>query len=362
MATVLRTPIHLQRASKHLHNLVAVCLLAILPLSSSANPLNGHMIPPSPELSAKAYVLMDATSGAILAQHDADKAIEPASLTKMMTMYVVSGFLHDHQLALEDQVRISTKAWKVEGSKLFVKQGNKVPVATLIKGVIVVSGNDASIALAEHIAGSEKAFVSLMNSTANQLGMSHTHFENVTGLPHEGHTASVGDLAILARALVTDYPDEYQWYKEKWLNYNGIKQPNRNRLLWRDTHVDGIKTGHTESAGYCLVSSAKHDDMRLISVVVGEPSDNARTDDSQSLLTWGFRFFETHPLYPANKPLLTQKVWFGKQSKVAIGVTQATAITVPKGQWKNIKPMFNIAETIKAPIQTRDTFRQCHHQ
>ncbi len=327
-------------------------LLSILMAASSAlaQPMP-TLIPPSPDIVGKAYVLMDANSGTILAEKDADKAVEPASLTKMMTMYVVSSFLHDHQLALRDEVRISKNAWETEGSKLFVKHGEKVPVLTLIKGIIVVSGNDASIALAEHIAGSEKAFVSLMNSTAAQLGMNHTHFYNVTGLPHDGHTASVKDLAILAKALVHDYPDEYQWYKEKWLSYNGIKQPNRNRLLWRDTHVDGIKTGHTESAGYCLVSSAQQGNMRLIAVVVGEPSDNARTDDSQSLITWGFRFFETRELYQANQPLVKARAWMGKSSHVPLGVQQRTSVTLAKGLWKQVKPSFDLTKTIKAPIK-----------
>jgi len=269
----------------------------------------------------------------------------------MMTMYVVSSYLQSGQIQLTDSVRISTKAWKSEGSKLFVKQGDLVDVETLIKGVIIVSGNDASIALAEHIAGSEEAFVSLMNSTAAHLGMTQTHFENVTGLPHPDHRATVKDLATLAQALIRDYPNEYAWYQEKTLRYGGIKQSNRNRLLWRDQRVDGIKTGHTQSAGYCLVSSGIEDGLRLIAVVVGEPSDATRTSDTASLLTWGFRFYESHALFPAQQKLSKAKVWFGQQSKLAIGIDHPFVVTVEKGQWQQQKPEFQLNHDLKAPIQ-----------
>jgi serine-type D-Ala-D-Ala carboxypeptidase (penicillin-binding protein 5/6) len=348
--------------SKRLFTAISRFILGFMLLSNAiANPISQPthaLTPPSPEVSASAYILMDAASGTVLASNNADTPIEPASLTKMMTMYVVSSYLHDNQLTLNDEVRISTKAWRTEGSKLFVKQGNKVPVSTLIKGIIIVSGNDASIAMAEHIAGSEKAFVSLMNSTAQQLGMTQTHFENVTGLPHKNHLTSAHDLAILAKALITHFPEEYSWYKEKWLNYNGIKQPNRNRLLWRDAKVDGIKTGHTQSAGYCLVGSAKNNDMRLITVVLGEPSDNARTDDSQSLLTWGFRFFESNPLLQSNKPIYQARAWMGKQTMVNMGVDHNIAVTTPKGQSENLQTDFTMNKNFRAPVQAGQAYGQ----
>ena len=269
------------------------------------------IIPSPPGIDAKAYLLMDYDSDYIISSENADERMEPASLTKMMSSYVISNELDKGTLKLDDKVKISEKAWRMPGSRMFVKVGSEVTVGELLKGMIIQSGNDATVALAQHVAGSEDAFASMMNQQAARLGMTSTHFVNSTGLPNPEHYTTAHDLAILARALIHDFPDHYEWYSEKEYKYNKIKQRNRNDLLWRDSSVDGIKTGHTESAGYCLVASAKRKTMRLISVVLGTDSKKGRATESQKLLTYGFRFFETHRLYAANEPLTTVRVWKG---------------------------------------------------
>ncbi len=306
--------------------------------------------PSAPNLNATGYILMDASSGKILAQKDADKRMPPASLTKLMSMYIISSALKNGQIHLEDKVRISAKAWKTEGSRMFVKVNDEVPVKELLQGVIVASGNDAAVALAEHVAGTEENFTNILNQQAKLLGMNNSHFMDSTGLPNKDHYSTAHDLALLTQAYIKNFPEDYSYYSEKWFTYNGIRQPNRNRLLWRFQYADGLKTGHTNEAGYCLVGSAKKDGMRLISVVLGERSDQGRTEDSIRLLTYGFRFFETHKLYDAAKPLAQARVLAGVNTEVPLGVSNDLYVTVPTGQYKRLQIDLNINKPLKAPI------------
>ena len=311
-------------------------------------------VPPPPALNVKAYVLMDAATGKILASINPDEPLAPASLTKMMTSYVVSMALKEGKIHLTDLVPISEKSWRTGGSKMFVKIGTQVPVKELMQGIIVDSGNDACVAMAEFVAGSEDAFANLMNQTAEALGMTHTHFIDSTGLPNPMHHSSADDLALLARALVYSFPEDYQWYSQKWFVYNGIRQPNRNRLLWRDASADGIKTGHTDEAGYCLVASAKRNGTRLISVVMGAPTDAARADDSQKLLDYGFRFFETHVVYQANTELAQVAVSSGARAKVRAGVLNPFVVSVIPGQFNSVKYQISLVKSLQAPVQKGD--------
>lgn len=313
-------------------------------------PASVSIVPAPPSVAAKAFLLTDFDSGAILASKNPDERVEPASLTKLMTSYIVAHELNAGKIHLDDLVTISEKAWKMPGSKMFIEVGKQVPVRDLIKGMIIQSGNDATVALAEYIAGSEEVFVQLMNQWAKKLGMTGTHFTNSTGLPDPNHYTTARDLAILARALIRDFPQHYAWYKEKVFTYNGIRQYNRNKLLWQDPSVDGIKTGHTESAGYCLVASAKRNDMRLISILLGADSARKRISESQKLLNYGFRFYETHRLYQAGQRLSDQKVWEGDTDLLAIGLTEDLYVTIPRGSYKHIKPMMEIEKVLKAPI------------
>jgi D-alanyl-D-alanine carboxypeptidase (penicillin-binding protein 5/6) len=309
------------------------------------------LIPATPKIKAKGYLLMDFNSGRILAEKKSDQRMEPASLTKMLTSYVVSYELANGNIKLSDMVTVSEKAWRMQGSRMFIEAGKKVSVEDLLKGIIIQSGNDATVALAEYVAGSEDAFVSLMNQHAAELGMTDSHFMNSTGLPHKDHYTTPRDLAKLARALIRDFPEHYDWYSIKQFRYNNIKQYNRNRLLWRNKYVDGIKTGHTESAGFCLVASALRDDMRLISVVLGTKSDEARSSESQKLLTYGFRFFETHRLYAANEPLTRAHIWKGAQEELPLGLTEDLYLTIPKGQYKKLDANMNLDAQITAPAK-----------
>ncbi len=306
--------------------------------------------PTAPVLAAKGYVLMDATSGKILAAQNAEQRMPPASLTKMMTSYLVSEAIRQGHIKMDDRVRISEKAWRMGGSKMFVKVGDSVPVQELMQGIIVDSGNDACVAMAEHVAGSEDAFAGLMNQQAAILGMKATQFTDSTGLPHPQHYTTPYDMAILGRALVLNFPEDYKWYSQKWFTYNGIKQPNRNRLLWRDPTVDGIKTGHTDEAGFCLVSSAQRNNTRLIAVVMGAPTDNARAEDSHRLLTYGFRFFETHQLYTANTELQKIRVWQGKQREISVGVLKPVYVTIMPGQYAKVQTKLVLNTPVKAPV------------
>lgn len=310
------------------------------------------VIPAPPQIDAKSYILIDQASNYIIAEHDVDQRVEPASLTKMMTVYVVDHALQKGKLKPTDDVQISEKAWKTAGSKMFVAVNTTVPVSELMRGIIVQSGNDASIAIAEHLAGSESAFAELMNFYAKQLGMTNTHFVNATGLPEENHYTSARDMAILAKALIRDFPESYKLYSEKEFVYQNIKQENRNRLLWKNELVDGIKTGFTDAAGYCLVASGKKDNMRLISVVMGTNSDHARTEESNKLLSYGFRFYETRQLFQAGKPLKTSRIWMGTQNEINLGLGEDLYITIGQGQYEHIKTAIKINTTIKAPTHS----------
>jgi len=327
-------------------------LLSLFSIALSVNAI----VPAAPELSAKSSVLMDFDSGKILVENNADIPLPPASLTKMMTSYVVSSEIAEGNLKLSDKVHISKNAWAqnplFQGSSLtWIEVNTDVSVEDLLKGVIIQSGNDASVALAEHIAGSEDIFAKLMNQHAARLGMTNTHFENSTGLPAEGHLSTARDLAILTAAMIKSFPDEYAYYKEKWFTYNGIKQPNRNSLLWDESlNVDGVKTGHTDAAGFCLVSSATKNSMRLISVVMGTKSKNSRKVEGKKLLSYGFRFYETIKPLEAGKQLHQQPIWMGEKEIVNLGIAKDIYLTIPRGKAKNLKARYVVEKEIEAPI------------
>ncbi|WP_442908970.1 D-alanyl-D-alanine carboxypeptidase family protein [Halopseudomonas sp.] len=317
------------------------------------------IVPAAPELAASSYLLVDASSGAVLVEHNADEPLPPASLTKMMTSYIGSQEIKRGQIGENDPVLISEKAWRMGGSKMFIRVGNQVPVIDLMRGIIIQSGNDASIALAEHIAGSEDAFADMMNGQAKRLGMTNSHFVNATGWPAEGHYSSARDLATLARAIIEDDPEaHYKIYGEKEFVWNEIRQPNRNLMLWRDSTVDGLKTGHTEEAGYCLVASAKREDMRLISVVMGTSSEQARAAETQKLLTWGFRFFETKSFYQPGQVISSTRVWKGAQDKVDLGLQHGLQLTLPKGQLAQLEAGITLQTPVQAPIKAGDVLGQ----
>lgn len=311
----------------------------------------GKPIPNPPELNATSYYLTDFDSGQVLAEKDADKPVEPASITKLMTAYLVDKAIADGDIALDDVVTISEKAWRMKGSKMFVEVGKQVSVSDLLKGLIIQSGNDASVALAEYVAGSESAFAGYMNHEAKLLGMSNTNFVNSTGWPDENHYSTARDIALLTRTVIRDFPESYRLYKEREYTYNDIRQFNRNRLLWRDETVDGVKTGHTEAAGFCLVASARREDMRLISVVLGTDSDKARTQSSQALLNYGFRFYETHQLYRAEEILSRARIWYGDQEQVSLGVGKDIYITIPRGRYGELDASMEVDREISAPVQ-----------
>lgn len=325
-------------------------------LPAAAQP--AVVIPPAPTLDAKSYVLMDANSGMVVAEKDMNKRIAPASLTKLMTLYVTFSALKNGQIHLTDSVRISEKAWRTGGSRMFIREGSQVPVNLLIQGVIVASGNDSCVALAEYVGSSENTFAQMMNQAASQIGMKNTHFTDSTGLPHPNHYATTYDLALLAHALIRDFPEYYHFFSQKWLTYNKIKQPNRNRLLWRDKAVDGLKTGHTQEAGFCLIASGKRDDSRFISVLTGASTDSARANASQALLNYGFRFYKTHLLFNAHKAISTPRVWLGKKKTIALGVAKPLFITTPIGQYKNVKADMTLSKKLTAPITKGQRYGQ----
>jgi len=309
------------------------------------------LIPAPPQVSARSYLVMDADTGHLIAADRESERFAPASLTKMMTSYIVEYEISKGNIAEDDLVLVSEKAWRTGGSRMFIKEGTQVKVGDLLRGVIIQSGNDASVALAEHIAGSERAFADLMNQHARLLGMEDTHFVNATGLPAEDHYSSAIDLAKLAKALITQFPEHYAIYAQKYFTYNNIRQPNRNKLLWRDDSVDGIKTGHTDDAGFCLVASAQRDDMRLISVVMGTDSEEARARESQKLLSYGFRYYRTHQLYTAGQVLKDTKVWGGARDQVRLGLTEDLAVTVPRGKTDQLEATLELDKVIKAPVE-----------
>ncbi len=328
---------------------------ALLCLFVSASAFSApKAIPNAPTIAAKGYILMDYDSGEVLAGLNEDVPIPPASLTKMMTSYVIGKEILSGNISLDDQVVISENAWSKnfpDSSKMFIEVGKTVSVADLNRGIIIQSGNDACVAMAEHIAGSEAAFADLMNSWAKQLGMTNSYFENSHGLDSEDHNTSPRDMAILAKAMIRDVPEEYAIYKEKSFTFNNITQYNRNSLLWdKSLSVDGIKTGHTSAAGYSLVSSATKDGMRLIAVVMGTKSEQARKEESKKLLNWGFRFFETLTPYNAGDKLASERIWMGDAEYVDLGVATSTPITIPRGSAKNLKANFVLDTELSAPI------------
>lgn len=325
-------------------------LLSLLMITSSMSYGAPRMIPAAPKIAAKSWLLMDANSGHVIVEHNADDMLPPASLTKLMTAYIAFEQIASGNISPEDNVSISEKAWRKGGSKMYVREGTQVKLIDLMRGIIVQSGNDASIAAAEHIAGSEDAFADLMNQHAKALGMNNTQFQNATGWPAPEHYTTARDLALVARASVFNHPEYYKLYAEKDYTYNDITQPNRNKLLWRDPSVDGMKTGHTQEAGYCLVSSAERDGMRLIAVVMGAKSPNARATESMKLLTYGFRFFETITSFKKGAEVATPQLWMGQQDTVPVTVTEDLYLTIPRGAAADMQATVNIPEQLKAPI------------
>ncbi|MGR9106648.1 MAG: D-alanyl-D-alanine carboxypeptidase family protein [Gammaproteobacteria bacterium] len=307
-------------------------------------------VPPPPEFPSAAYFLTDADSGKTLAEHNADEKLAPASLTKIMTVYVAFNELKNGHLALTDQVTVSKKAWRTPGSRMFIQVDTKVEVEQLLKGIIISSGNDASVALAEHIAGDESTFAAMMNQQATGLGMTNSHFTNSMGLPDDNHYSTARDLALLTRALIREFPEYYLWHSLKEFTYNKITQSNRNKLLWQDSSVDGVKTGYTEDAGYCLVTSAKKENMRLISVVLGAKSPNARASQNQSLLNYGFRFYATHQLYKPNESLAEARIWKGEKKMLQLGLPDGLYVTIPRRQFDDLEASVQVDEKIMAPV------------
>lgn len=326
--------------------LVVLCLA----LFSTAALSQQTLIPAPPEISASSYILMDSESRKIIVEYNSDERLPPASLTKMMTAYIAERELDQGRIAMDDLVPISVNAWKTGGSRMFVREGTKVRFEDLLKGIIIQSGNDASVAVAEHIAGSEAAFADIMNQQAQLLGMKNTHFQNATGLPGDEHYSSARDLAILALRTIKDFPENYPIYAEKYFTYADIRQPNRNSLLWRDESVDGLKTGHTEEAGYCLVASAERDGMRLIAVVMGTDSERARAQEVQKLLNYGFRYYETHELFAEGQKLMDSQVWGGTTEQFGLGLSEAVHVTIPRGSKAQLESNLNLESVIHAPV------------
>lgn len=325
-------------------------LLSCLWLLASAALAAPLPVPSPPDVGARGYILEDFHSGRVLAEKAADERMEPASITKLMAAYVIFKELAAGSLSLDDEVTVSERAWRMPGSRMFIEVGKKVPVRDLLKGMIIQSGNDATVALAQHVAGSEATFAEYMNRYARELGLTGSHFVNATGLPDPNHYTTARDIAKLARALIREFPEYYAWYSEKSFTWNGITQQNRNRLLWRDPSVDGIKTGHTESAGYCLVTSAEREGMRLISVVLGTSSEEARANASQALLNYGFRFFETHKLYDAGTRLTEARVWKGEREQLPLGLAETLYITIPRGRYKDLDASMQLPSRLIAPV------------
>ncbi|MEX0618463.1 MAG: D-alanyl-D-alanine carboxypeptidase family protein [Pseudohongiellaceae bacterium] len=328
---------------------VPALLLALLVAPLSAQTI----IPRAPDVAASSYILLDARTGQIIVEHNADEPLPPASLTKIMTAYIAAEEILQGNLDWSDQAHISEKAWRMEGSKMFVGVDTMVSVEDLMRGIIIQSGNDASVAIAEHIAGSEDAFADMMNQYAEVLGLTNSFFMNSSGLDTELYynQMSARDLAILARATILNHPEHYAMYAERDFTYNDIRQPNRNTLLFRDRNVDGMKTGWTNAAGFCLVASAERDGMRLITVVMGTASEESRAIETQKLLTYGFRYFETHRLYTGNEALSNVKVWGGAQNEVDLGISEEVYVTIPRGRAEAMNASMDIAEQIQAPLE-----------
>ena len=336
-----------------------IALTFMFSLTAEANvPLtealgNGPPIPAAPKLQASGYLLIDATNGEVLVEYNADQPLPPASLTKMMTAYIAEREIAEGRASFDDKVPVSVKAWKTGGSRMFIREGTEVRLEDLLRGIIIQSGNDASVAVAEYIAGSEDVFADVMNQTAASLGMTNTQFKNSTGLPQEGHYMTAKDLGILAARTIKDFPDTYSIYQEKNFTYNGIKQANRNSLLFRDPSVDGLKTGHTEEAGYCLVASAKRDGFRLISVVMGAASEKMREQETTKLMQYGFRYFSGQTVFKAGQPLpeSSRKVWFGDAESVELAPTESLYVTLPLGRESSIQATLDAPDTLDAPLE-----------
>ena len=317
-------------------------------------------IPPAPNLNVKAYVLLDFDSQMILASYNKDLTLPPASITKMMTAYVAFTELKEKNISLDEEILVSKKAWKTGGSKMFIEVGKRVKVRDILQGVITVSGNDASVALAEHISGDEKTFTTYMNQMASNLGLSNTNYSNSTGLPNDSLYTSAEDISILSRALISEFPKLYELYSTKSFQFNEIKQYSRNKLLFIDDNVDGIKTGFTKAAGYCLASSAKRGNRRLIAVVMGAPTPDVRIQASRTLLEYGFRFFETHTLFEPNTAISTARVYAGEETHVEFGVSEDATIAVPRRQKKNLKYEYIIDRQLTAPVKVNQTIGFMH--
>ena len=330
---------------------IALVLVAVV----IGTPLVGQprvsaVVPDQPKIAAEGFVLMDADTRKILAEENSREPLPPASLAKIMTSYVVAAELEAGRFDAADDVPVSVNAWQTPGSRMFIREGTTVVLEDLLRGVVIQSGNDASVALAEFVAGGEDAFADMMNQHAAQLGMSGSNFANATGLPHDEQYTTALDMAILTLELIQRFPDHYAMYSERSFKYNGIEQPNRNRLLWRDRSVDGVKTGYTKEAGYCLVASAERDGMRLVSAVMGAENDAVRVRESQKLLSYGFRYFETHRLYGTEAPLKTAEVRYGEADEVSMGVPKDIYVTIPRGRYHDIEAVLDIPESLEAPI------------
>jgi len=322
----------------------------IFPILSSASSL----VPPAPQIKATSYILLDAQTNKVIVEYEADERNPPASLTKIMTTYLVEQMIQRGVVERSEQVPVSIKAWKAEGSKMFIREGTEVDLMDLLRGVVIQSGNDASIALAEFVAGDEASFAQMMNEQAEKLGMLNSNFLNSTGLPDEGHYSSARDMALLTKDMIKRFPEHYQLYSERSFKFNNIEQPNRNRLLRYDRSVDGVKTGYTKAAGYCLVASAERNGMRLISVVMGAENDDSRVRESQKLLTYGFRNFETSTIYEESEIVKSAPLFYGVEEVISLGVSENVSVTIPRGSYEKLEAQIKVPKIIEAPVRKGD--------
>ena len=322
----------------------------ILPILSSASSL----VPPAPQIKATSYILLDAQTNKVIVEYEADERNPPASLTKIMTTYLVEQMIQRGVVERSEKVPVSIKAWKAEGSKMFIREGTEVDLMDLLRGVVIQSGNDASIALAEFVAGDEASFAQMMNEQAEKLGMLNSNFLNSTGLPDEGHYSSARDMALLTKDMIKRFPEHYQLYSERSFKFNNIEQPNRNRLLRYDRSVDGVKTGYTKAAGYCLVASAERNGMRLISVVMGAENDDSRVRESQKLLTYGFRNFETSTIYEESEIVKSAPLFYGVEEVISLGVSENVSVTIPRGSYEKLEAQIKVPKIIEAPVRKGD--------
>ena len=322
----------------------------IFPILSSASSL----VPPAPQIKATSYILLDAQTNKVIVEYEADERNPPASLTKIMTTYLVEQMIQRGVVERSEKVPVSIKAWKAEGSKMFIREGTEVDLMDLLRGVVIQSGNDASIALAEFVAGDEASFAQMMNEQAEKLGMLNSNFLNSTGLPDEGHYSSARDMALLTKDMIKRFPEHYQLYSERSFKFNNIEQPNRNRLLRYDRSVDGVKTGYTKAAGYCLVASAERNGMRLISVVMGAENDDSRVRESQKLLTYGFRNFETSTIYEESEIVKSAPLFYGVEEVISLGVSENVSVTIPRGSYEKLEAQIKVPKIIEAPVRKGD--------